>query len=198
MRRELARRSRERVLVKAEGLFLEHGFAGTTVGAIAQGAGVSVDTIYKTFGGKPGLIRGIRDRALRGEGPIAAEQRSDELQLTEPDPRRIIRGWGEFVIELAPRSAPIMLLLRDAASADPDVAALLKELDEDRLRRMTANARRLHRAGHLRQGVSVEMAARVMWAYSSAELYELLVLRGGMSLARYGEFVADAMIAALL
>jgi hypothetical protein len=57
---------------------------------------------------------------------------------------------------------------------------------------------RLRRAGHLRQGVSVEMAARVMWTYSSAELYELLVIRGGMSIGRYGEFVADAMIAALL
>jgi hypothetical protein len=63
---------------------------------------------------------------------------------------------------------------------------------------MRANARRLDEAGHLRPGVTVDEAADVMWTYSSAELYELLVLRRGMPLERYGQFVADAMMAALL
>ena len=37
-----------------------------------------------------------------------------------------------------------------------------------------------------------------MWAYSSADLYELLVIRRGWPLEQYGAFIADAMIAALL
>ena len=37
-----------------------------------------------------------------------------------------------------------------------------------------------------------------MWFYSAPQLYELLVMRLGWPLERYGEFVADAMIAALL
>jgi hypothetical protein len=63
---------------------------------------------------------------------------------------------------------------------------------------MTANARRLRAAGHLRRGVTVSRAADVLWTYSSPELYELLVLRRGMPLRRYAEFVADAMTDALL
>jgi hypothetical protein len=41
-------------------------------------------------------------------------------------------------------------------------------------------------------------AADILWTYSSPELYELLVLRRGWSAERYGRYVADAMINALL
>jgi hypothetical protein len=126
------------------------------------------------------------------------ETRSDRLQAEEPDPRKIIAGWGRFVAELTPRGAPLLLLVRAAAANDPELAALLDEIDNERLARMTLNAQRLQRAGHLRPGVSVSHAADIMWTYSSAELYELLVIRRGMSVRRYGTFVADAMIAALL
>lgn len=197
-RRRVAEASRARVIDVADASFRRHGYAATTISSIADAAGVSVDMIYKSFGGKPGLIRALRDRALAGVGPIPAETRSDALQASERDPAAIIRGWGEFVVELSPLAAPVLLLVRDAASTDPELRSLRDELDADRLRRMTLNAKRLHAAGHLRRGISVDAAARVLWTYSSAEMYELVVLRGGMPLAEYGSFVADAMIAALL
>jgi len=197
-RRERARQSQENVLDIAERRFLRDGYASTTIAAIAADARVSADTIFKTFGGKPGLIRAIRARALRGVGPVPAEQRSDEMQARESDPRQIIRAWGEFVTELTPIGAPILLLLRDAASSDPELGTLLEELDLDRLRRMTENARRLASAGHLRTGLTAKDAADVLWVCSSPELYELLVLRRRMPIKRYGKFVADMMIGALL
>lgn len=197
-RRERARQTRERVVQAARERFLADGYAVTSVAAIAEEAGVSVDTIYKTFGGKPGLVRAMYERALEGAGSIPAERRSDRLQVEEPDPRKIIAGWGRFVAELTPRGAPIYLLIRSAAASDPELQALLEEIDASRLRRMTANARRFRKAGHLRPGVSIATAADIMWTYSSAELYELLVLRRGMPLQRYGRFVAEAMAAALL
>jgi hypothetical protein len=63
---------------------------------------------------------------------------------------------------------------------------------------MTANARRLRDHGHLRDGITLARAADVLWTYSSAELWELLVLHRGWTTQRYGRFIADAMIAALL
>jgi AcrR family transcriptional regulator len=197
-RQEQARRNRDRVISSAEQLFRRHGYGPTTIAAIADEASVSVDTIYKSFGGKAGLVRAMFRRALEGQGPIPAEQRSDELQARERDARKIIRGWGAFTTELAPRAVPIVLLLRAAASSDPEAQGLLDEIDADRLRRMTENARRLQNAGHLRPGVTIARAADVLWTYSSPELYELLVLRRRMPLAEYGRFIADAMINALL
>jgi AcrR family transcriptional regulator len=198
LRRERARQTQERIVRIAEEQFLAHGYVTTSVAAVARAAEVSVDTIYKSFGGKPGLVRAIWHRALQGEGPVPAEQRSDRLQAEEPDPRRIIAGWGQFVAELAPRWTPMALLVRTAAATDPELSELLDELDAGRLRRMTDNARRLHEAGHLRPGVTIAQAADVLWTYSSHELYELLVIRRRMPVGQYADFVAEAMTAALL
>jgi AcrR family transcriptional regulator len=197
-RRQQARQTQEAIIDAARRRFLDGGFASTTIAAIASEAGVSVDTIYKTFGGKPGLLRAICQEALAGAGPVPAEERSDAMQAAETDPRRIIRGWGTLTTEVAPRVAPILLLVRDAAASDPEMASLQVELDEQRLQRMTANARRLAAAGHLREDVPVDLAGEILWTYSSAALYELLVLRRGWPFDRYGAFIADAMIAALL
>ena len=193
-----ALRNRERVVKAAEQLFRRDGYANTTIASIAADADVSPDTIYKSFGGKPGLVRAIRAKALEGRGPAPAEQRSDELHTRDLDGREIIRAWGALTAEVAPLAAPILLLIHAAAATDPDVQELLDEMDADRLRRMTDNARRLRAAGHLRRGVTLAQAADVLWTYSAPELYELLVLRRGWSADRSGRFVANAMIDALL
>jgi hypothetical protein len=100
--------------------------------------------------------------------------------------------------EVTSAVVPIMLLIRAAAAADADMAALLTATDEARLVRMRVHARFLAERGHLRQGISLEQAADVLWTCSSVELYDLLVLKRGWSLPRYAAFLADFMIAALL
>ena len=197
-RREQARQTREAILGAARRRFLSDGFAATTIAAIATDAGVSVDTVYKTFGSKPGLVRAIHEDGLAGSGPVHAEARSDALQTSDADPREIMRGIGVLTAEVAPRAAPIMLLIRDAAATDPDLAALKSELDGERLTRMTHNARNLAESGHLRSGLSVEAAGDIMWAYSAPELYELLVVKRGWEAERFGDFIADSLTAALL
>jgi AcrR family transcriptional regulator len=197
-RRERARQTRDQIVDAAEALFLSGGYAATTVAAIAAAARVSVETIYKAFGGKPGLVRAIVDKGLAGEGPVPAEQRSDHIRDTEPDPRQILTAWGTFTTEIGPRAAPILALARDAATSDPEIAALLDEISAARLERMTHNARRLSDAGHLRPGITIGEAADTLWTYSSPELYDLLVRQRGWAAERYGHFVAQALIAALL
>jgi AcrR family transcriptional regulator len=165
---------------------------------MAADVGVSVHIIYKSFGSKPGLVRGICERALAGEGPVPAETRSDALHSTERDARAIIRGWGALATEVSPRVAPILLLIRDAAAVDPEMASLRAEMDDQRLDRMTHNARGLAKAGHLRDDITVEQAGEILWTHSSPQLYELLVVIRGWPLERYRAFLTDAMIAALL
>jgi AcrR family transcriptional regulator len=197
-RQAQARQTREALLDAARRRFLADGFAATTVAVIAADVGVSVDTIYKAFGGKPGLVRAICADALAGEGPVPAETRSDALHGSETDPRALIRGWGVLAGEVAPRVVPILLLIRDAATADPDMARLQADMDRQRLERMTRNARKLADGGHLRRGLTAEHAGEIMWTYSSPQLYELLVMTRGWPLQRFTTFITDAMIAALI
>lgn len=197
-RQAQAQRSRDAVIQAAQRLFLSLGYAPTTIAAIATEAGVSVETIYKTFGGKPGLVRAIHERGLEGRGPTPAYERSDEMRSQETDPRTIMRKWGQLTAEVAPLGAPILLLVRSAAATDPEVEALLEESDSARLQRMRHHAGFLAQRGYLKAGISPAQAADVLWTCSSPELYELLVLRRGWSLRRFGRFVGDFMITALL
>ena len=198
-RQEQARRNRNRIVDAAERRFLGDGYGLTTIAAIVGDAGVSADTIYKSFGGKPGLVRAIHAVGPRRCGPGAGRAAIGTRCTTmhailarssrpgAPSPLKLRPGSHRSCSSSAPRPA-----------TDPEVAALLDEMDRDRGRRMTENARRLQRAGHLRPGISIARAADVLWTYSAPELYELLVLRRGWPLRRYGRFVADAMIDALL
>ena len=114
-RRERARQTRGQIIDAARELYLTGGYAATTVAAIAAAARVSAETIYKGFGGKPGLVRAIVERGLAGEGPEPAEQRSDHIRATEPDPRKILAAWGAFITEIGPQVAPILTLVEAAA-----------------------------------------------------------------------------------
>jgi AcrR family transcriptional regulator len=197
-RRRLKAEQRQRaVLEAAQELFFSRGYAATTITDIAEAAAVSPETVYKRFGGKPGLVRELRTHALLGAGPVPAEDRSDQLRDLA-DPRDVIRGWAKLAGEVAPRVAPILGLVREAALLDPSVRELADELDADRLRRMRTNARFLADAGHLRRGVSLTQATDVLFAVSSQEMYDLLVVQRGWSLRRYAGFVATTIENALL
>jgi AcrR family transcriptional regulator len=197
-RTEQARRTRDRVLDRALQLFVAGGYGPTTMDAVATAAGVSVETVYKAFGTKAGLVRAIRDRALLGAGDVPAEQRSDDARDRTTDPVAVIEAWVALQLEVMPRVAPILLVVRSAAESDPALVALREELDDARLDRMEEHARHLAARGDLRAGLSVVEARDAMFALSSPELYDVLVLRRGWSLASYGTFIARSMTAALI
>ena len=196
-RRASARARREGVLGAARDLFLRDGFAGTTVAAIADRAGVSPETVYKTFGGKTGLIEALYRQAVLGTGDEPAFERSERLRGLA-DPREILFGWSRLSMEVGPRVTAIQLLVRDAALVDAGARQVLAELDELRMERMRDNARYLHDAGHLRAGVSVGQATDLMWAVTAPEMVELLVHRRGWSLEQFADFVYETLSNALL
>lgn len=197
-RQAQARRNQEAILDAAQRQFLDNGYGATTVAAIAAEAGVSVETVYKAFSGKSGLVRALYDRALRGRGPVSAYERSDEMRAREVDPRTIMRRWGELTTEVAAQLTPIRLLIRAAAVTDPEIAALLKDGDNERLERMRHHAEFLAERGYLREGITTDKATDVLYTCSSVEIYEVLVLQRCWPLPEFAGFIADFMITALL
>lgn len=199
-RQELARQRRRAVVDSAQRLFLERGFAATTMADVAAAADVSIQNVYKVFGNKVGLAKAVFDVAIAGDDvPIPMIERSSLMKVrSEPDPRRKLVFYGEHLAAVAPRHVPLQLVILDAAANDPDAAAVWEQLQDERLRGMTMFATDLHAEGHLRNGVSRVEARDVLWTYNSAELYRLLVIERGWSPKRYGRWIADALIAALL
>ncbi len=197
-RQEQARRNRDAILHAAERQLGERGYAGATVAAIASEAGVSVETVYKAFSGKAGLVRALYERGLAGAGTVPAYERSDAMREHETEPAAVLREWGLLTAEVSSLVTPIRLLMRSAAATDPEMAGLLDDIEQDRLKRMRHHARYLKDRGYLRDDVSVGEATDILWVCSSAELYELLVVRRGWPLPRFARYVTQYMTASLL
>ncbi len=199
-RQEQARQTRRAILDVASRLFLDRGYAATTVSAVAAEAGVSVETVYKAFANKAGLVKAVFDVAIVGDDePVPMLQREFvRKNMAEPDPRKRLLAYGEHLAEVGPRTVPIQLLIRDAAQTDTGAAGVWEQLQAERLTGMTVFARHLGEAGHLRPGVSAEDARDVLWAHNSPELWDLLVRCRGWTNERFGAWVAHQLIAALL
>src|SRR5262245_9737054 len=64
---------RANILVAAEGLFSERGFAGTSTRDIAASAGVTSAMVHYYFGNKDGLYRAILENAVATVRSFIAE-----------------------------------------------------------------------------------------------------------------------------
>ncbi len=199
-RRVRARARRDRIVDVARRRFLADGYAATTIAAIAEEADVSVDTVYKAVGRKPRLAKAVFDDGIAGPGPVPTTVRATEISVHEPDARRRLRAFGTFVTEVTPRVAPLMLLVKAAldSQGDTELAAVWAEMNDERLASMTVHAQRLFDEGHLRAGITVEEARDVFWTFNAPEVYDLLVRRRGWDVERFGRWVGEMYIAALL
>jgi AcrR family transcriptional regulator len=197
-RRQQAQENRRAVLAAARKRFLAQGYAATTIAEIAGDAGVSVETVYKAFATKAGLLKALFDVSVAGDDePIPMVQR-DVIQdvLNAPEAAGKIEIYAKHLASTMPRSAPVQLLARDGAASSQDAATVWKQIRSETLTAMKMFASDLADTGQLR--VRARQARDVLWTYHAPELYELLVLERGWSAARYGKFIADALIDALL
>lgn len=199
-RRARAQQTRDEIAEAARRLFIENGYAGTTIADVARQANVSPETIYKGFGSKRALLDAAVTSSIRGDTeatPLRSRPVIDAIRQ-EPDPRRQLQTYGDLLAEVNPRLAPLVRVMREAAAGDPDAAAALSELNSNRLESMNEFATLLAGRRALRPGISKRHARDVLWTLNSPELYELLVLERGWSNRQYARWVASQLTAALL
>lgn len=176
-RREAAAETRNAVVAAASRLFVDRGYAATTMVAIAAAAGVALDTVYATLGPKPVLFRHLVEMAISGAAqPVAAEDRGYVQHIrAEPDPGRKLDLYAHATREIQGRLAPLFRVLQHAAPTDPQLRALWDEIGARRAGNMRLLAAELAATGGLRQGLSVDDAADIIWATNSSEFFLLLV-----------------------
>lgn len=199
-RQEQASRHRLAMLAAGRTLFLAHGFANTTMNMVAAEAGASVQSVYKVFGNKAGLVKTIVDVAIVGDDePIPLMEREFvQRNMAEPDAHKKLADYGAHLGAVAPRVNPILLIVRDAGSSDASAAEVWQQMQTERLTGMTHFAQHLAADRHLRHGVSTKEARDVLWTHNSVELWDLLVKQRGWTNRRYGRWIGDQLTAALL
>jgi AcrR family transcriptional regulator len=182
-----AAQTRDAVIRAAMERFSETGWAGTTLAAIAEAAGVSVETIYNGFGSKKALLRAAMEVAVVGDTePIPYAERPAFLELGKGTlDERIARGIA-VVADTHERSAGVWLAIVEASSADDEVDAWRLELEKGR--RIDTG-----RSLELVLGRPVdEHLVTMLWILYSPETYFKLVKDSGMTRAEYEAFLVDA------
>ncbi len=195
LRAAQARRTRRQIVDAAATLFASQGYAATTIDAVAEAAGVSRKTVFTSVGGKVELIKLAYDHATAGDDePVPMRERPAIKALeAEPDSAAMLAGYAGLVTDIAARITPIYLALAGAALTDRDARALFDEFQRARAQAMQRPATLLAERGSLRPGLTIAMAADILWLHNDPSLYDKLVCQRGWTIAQFRAWLALAL-----
>jgi AcrR family transcriptional regulator len=196
LRADQAQQTRRKVLESARRLFVENGYAGTTVASVATDAGVSPETIYLSLGGKRGLLEGVME--ITGPHDTAADDEDWWAMVGElPDAAERLDRMVEYSCRILARTQPIHAIIRGASDSEAFAAEFGRRLLAERLANQTERIRRFI-ANDLRPGLSIAEAGQKYCVLTSPELYHLLTVEMGWRADRHQEWVTELMRTDLL
>ncbi|MBM2622453.1 TetR/AcrR family transcriptional regulator [Actinoplanes sp. LDG1-06] len=199
-RAEQARATRRRVLNSARELLSEQGPAAVTMRDVATHAGVSAETVYKTFRTKAALIKDVYDVTLAGDDePIPMIDRPEiQAVFAASGPREKLARYAHAARRIGERTGPLLAkLLAGARGGDPELAAFRETTNQERMIGAGGIVHHLAETGGLRAGVSPERATDIVWTLIAPEVYELLVSDRGWSADDYEQWLAQTLADAL-
>jgi AcrR family transcriptional regulator len=199
-RQARTRRTRVAIVEAARSLFLERGYAATTIEAIGDRSDTPQPTVYRLFSSKLGILKAVLDVSIGGDDRAVAMLDRPEVRalLSDEDPKNQMAGFCALVSGVMARAGPVHRILADAARSDKDAASLLAEIARQRHEGQRRFARSLARLGALRPGLRERDGADIIHALASPEVYGLLVFDRGWSGERYEKWLRSILIDQLL
>jgi AcrR family transcriptional regulator len=200
-RAEATRANRQRILDAARQLFLKRGYVGTTVEAVAGRAGVSVQTIYNTVGGKAAVLKAVYDVMIAGDAdPVpVVERATGRAMLAATDGRTCLGLYGRMNREIYERIGPfVAVLLTEGAAGDREVRAFIDTVENERAIGTRGIASHVASRFGLRAGLGVDEAADILWTLTSPDVVYRLVRKRRWTLERVEHWLGDTLADALL
>lgn len=199
-RKEQAAATRARIIDAAHELFASDGYNATTMAAIAERAGVAVQTVYFVFHRKSELLSATMEAIAAGTStPAPVPDRSwFQEALTTENAQRSLALTVEHGVDIYSRSAPLAHAIREAALVDDEVDVMWSRVNVDRKAAMRRLMEHLDDLGLLREGLGVDHATDVMHAMDSHETYLELVQRSEWDLTEYKAWLYESLCRLLL
>ncbi len=192
--------TRRRILEAARALFVAEGYRSATVELIAADAGVTPKTVFHLFGSKIGVLKTVLDSAfVADDEPIPIVERTGPQQVkAERDQRRQIELAARGTAELLERITGIDEALAAAAAIDAEAAQLRADIElRQRKEAMRVLAGWLAETGPLKNGMSVERCADLLWVHTSPEVHRLFRKHCGWSAEQYAEWLTTTLLNAV-
>jgi AcrR family transcriptional regulator len=198
VREEQAARTRTRILDAASELFLDRGYARTTMKDIAAQADVARDTVHAIFGSKARVLTALIDLRLVPDGTVTnVTQRPDAQTIKdEVDQREQIELFARFIAGISTELRPVFDILRTASAVEPEMAKVFEEMDRSRMDNMRTYARWIAARGPLR--VSTRRAGEIIWALASPDVGRLLCDEIGWTESQHTRWLSDTLSRTLL
>jgi AcrR family transcriptional regulator len=194
-RSEQAQKTRSRVIDAATRLFVEHGYAATTIRAIAAQAGVSVPTVELLFGTKAQLLHVVIDVAVVGDDepvPVLNRAWAADAQSVR-DLAGFLSTVAQVLSEAQARSAGVMLAAYEAAASDPDIQLLILDRESQRERTSAWIVDSALDRAALRAGLDRAGAIDTVWMLMDPVIFNRLTRHRGWSSDRYASWFADSV-----
>lgn len=183
VRAERAQETRRRILTAATQLFVERGYATTTVRDVARMAGVSVAGVELAFRTKGELLKVAVDVAIAGDDdPVPMLERAWARRVQRA--RDVDEVLAVTLAVLAPaqlRSAGLLAVAYEAARGDPGIAAVLDVLERNRSGTVTWIVDRLREHAPLRPDLGLKQAGDLLWSLFDPVIYLRLTASRGWS-----------------
>ena len=201
-RRRQAAATHERVVEAAGRVFLERGYVGATIPLIAAEAGVALQTVYRAASGKAGLLDAAVQAALAGgvdrSGVEVDDRPAIQAIIVEPDPHRQLELYAATQPGVWGRVGPLLRVLDSAAVSEPELQRLRERLGNQRREGLGRFAALLAENGTLREGLTSEAAADVIWTLCSQANHDSLIVSCGWSPQDYQDWLARTLQQSLL
>jgi AcrR family transcriptional regulator len=198
VRDEQAARTRARILDAALELFLDRGYARTTMQDIADRAGVARDTVHAIFGGKPRVLTALIDLRLVPDSSVTNITQTPAAQAVRDgiDQRKQIESFATWIAGISTQLLPVFEILRTASAVEPEMATVFAEMDRFRLQNMRVYAKWISARGRLR--VSTKRAGEIMWTLASPDVARMLCDELGWTEQQHARWLADTLARSLL
>jgi AcrR family transcriptional regulator len=188
LRARQAAATRQAVLVAATRLFIERGWAGTTLASVAAEAGTAVETVYSGFGSKSGLLAAVIDVALIGDDePVALAERSHYRRLGEGNREQRLDAAALIIALAHERSFGLLRTLQEAAASDSAAKTRWEKFETDRRTEIENGL------GLILDGPAGDGLADTVWALTCPEVFGKLVYGRGWSVSRYQRWLVDTV-----
>lgn len=195
-----ARLTRRRVLEAATTVFLDRGFAGSTMRAIAGQAGVSVPTVELLFGTKGRLLKAAIDVAIVGDDePVPVLDRSwTDTAVNAATTEDFLDIVANMITSAQQRSAGLVLALFEAASTDAELTELAEQMTTQRATTAGWIVDQLTRKAPLGPDRTRQEAIDTVWILMDPAVFDRLTRRRQWTVQQYQRWLATSVARLLI
>lgn len=197
-REEQARQTRARIREAATALFVERGYAGTSIAAVAEAAGVAAQTVFAVFGNKAGLLSEAIDVALAGDDlPITLAERAEWDEASTSSADAAAAEFARATTEVLDRAGRLIQVADAAAQQDASLVPTWIAGHKGRLADLHRVAESFAAAGYLGDGIGTDTAAELLWVLTSPDTFRSFTAILDWSSDRYQRWLHTTIVGTL-